>query len=130
MSDLTFSGGKFGILGGSQQFTVRGLWFYSSANAIGMIWDWGWVSVYLIDPSDHSKLTHIQTWSQLHVIGCDVGINMVVPGSSIGDLVGSMYLMDSDFVTTPVMIYTYPWLATEQANTVITLDNIVSDLSL
>lgn len=37
MSELTFRGGKWGILAGSQQYTVRTLWFYSCANAIGMI---------------------------------------------------------------------------------------------
>jgi len=43
MSDLNFSGGKWGILGGNQQYTVRNAFFLGCANAIGMIWDWGWV---------------------------------------------------------------------------------------
>lgn len=45
MSDISFTGGMWGILGGNQQYTVRAASFMSVANAIGMIWDWGWVSL-------------------------------------------------------------------------------------
>jgi hypothetical protein len=44
MSDIGFSGGMWGILGGNQQYTIRGATFDGCANAIGMIWDWGWAS--------------------------------------------------------------------------------------
>jgi hypothetical protein len=62
MSDLTFTGGNFGICeffsqecketaandiwidGGSQQFTSQRLSFSNVNTAVQLIWDWGWVS--------------------------------------------------------------------------------------
>jgi hypothetical protein len=62
MSDLTFTGGNFGICeylsqrskgngvltilqdGGSQQFTAQRLSFSNVNTAVQLIWDWGWVS--------------------------------------------------------------------------------------
>ena len=43
MSDITFSGGNFGIYGGNQQFTATRLRFINCNTAVQIIWDWGWV---------------------------------------------------------------------------------------
>jgi glucan 1,3-beta-glucosidase len=42
MSDLTFYGGKIGVVFGNQQFTTRNLIFYDAVTAISQLWDWGW----------------------------------------------------------------------------------------
>jgi hypothetical protein len=44
MSDLTFTGGNFGLYGGSQQFTAQRLKFNGCKTGVQLIWDWGWVS--------------------------------------------------------------------------------------
>ncbi|KAI0861353.1 glycoside hydrolase family 55 protein [Xylaria cubensis] len=43
MSDITFTGGNFGIYGGSQQFSAARLTFNGCNTAVQLIWDWGWV---------------------------------------------------------------------------------------
>lgn len=45
MSDLTFTGGNFGLYGGSQQFTAQRLTFKGCKTGVQLIWDWGWVRV-------------------------------------------------------------------------------------
>lgn len=106
IGDIVFSGGLYGILCGNQQFTATFLVFQSCKNAIGLIWDWAW------------------TWSQLLVVSCEVAINMNPPGASASDPAGSIYLVDSDFVTNDVFIKTFPFQNTEQGTTVFTFDNL------
>ncbi|KAG6001336.1 hypothetical protein E4U21_004434 [Claviceps maximensis] len=43
MSDITFTGGAFGIYGGNQQFTAQRLTFNGCDVGVQVIWDWGWV---------------------------------------------------------------------------------------
>ncbi|KAJ6440015.1 LysM domain-containing protein [Purpureocillium lavendulum] len=43
MSDLTFTGGNFGIYGGSQQSSATRMIFNGSNTAVQLLWDWGWV---------------------------------------------------------------------------------------
>ncbi|KAL2017482.1 hypothetical protein VTK56DRAFT_2078 [Thermocarpiscus australiensis] len=106
LSDIVFTGGQYGFLGGNQQYTVTNLYFHQCANGVGLIWDWAW------------------TWANLLFESCDVAINLNPPGASQADPVGSIYLLDSDFVTCGTMIYTFPFRSSEQGTTVFTFDNI------
>ncbi|PPQ70273.1 hypothetical protein CVT26_014562 [Gymnopilus dilepis] len=42
MGDLVFNGGKFGIWGGNQQFTVRNVTVNNAQTGIYSSWNWGW----------------------------------------------------------------------------------------
>ncbi|KAH9476326.1 putative glucan endo-1,3-beta-glucosidase [Psilocybe cubensis] len=42
MGDLVFNGGKFGIWGGNQQFTVKNVTFNNVQTAVYSLWNWGW----------------------------------------------------------------------------------------
>lgn len=75
MSDLTFTGGKFGAFLGSQQFTTRNLRFKNCQTAIQMNWNWGW------------------TLSNITVEGGNVAIDMAV--NPTNQSVGSVVLSDS-----------------------------------
>lgn len=44
ITDVTFRGGKFGLFGGSQQFTAQRLTFIGCETGVQVVWDWGWVS--------------------------------------------------------------------------------------
>ncbi|KAL2256746.1 hypothetical protein VTK26DRAFT_1187 [Humicola hyalothermophila] len=82
ITDLVFYGGEYGARFGNQQYTMRNLTFYGSKTAIDQIWNWGW------------------TYKSLHIINCEVGINM-----SSWD-VGSVTLLDSSFVNTSTAMIT------------------------
>lgn len=43
MSDIVFKGGKYGIYGGSQQFSASRMTFDGCNTAVQLIWDWGWL---------------------------------------------------------------------------------------
>ncbi|USW49471.1 Putative pectate lyase superfamily protein [Septoria linicola] len=75
LSDLTFTGGKFGAFLGSQQFTSRNLVFKNCRTAIYMNWNWGW------------------TFSNVSITGGNVGIDMAV--APVNQSVGSLTLTDS-----------------------------------
>lgn len=77
MSDLTFTGGNFGIYGGSQQFTAQRMTFNGCKTAVQVIWDWGWV------------------WKTITVNDADVGFRLLPEGGS-GN-VGSTAFLDSIF---------------------------------
>ena len=57
-------------------------------------------------------------------VGCNIAINLNPPRASQADPVGSIYLVDVDFVSCETMINTFPFRATEQGTTVFTFDNI------
>jgi len=106
MSDLTFTGGNFGLYGGNQQYTVRNLKFTGCTTGIGLIWDWGW------------------TWKDLTFVNCGTGINMIGAGGARNT--GSIYLLDSTFQGTSVAIVsTTPLAGAGAGTTYITLDNVV-----
>ncbi|KAF7311541.1 hypothetical protein MKEN_01056500 [Mycena kentingensis (nom. inval.)] len=42
MGDLVFTGGKFGMWVGSQQFTVRNVTVHNAKIAVQGVWGWGW----------------------------------------------------------------------------------------
>lgn len=81
MSDIVFEGGSIGLNVGNQQFVTRGLKFRECETAVNQIWDWTWV------------------YQGILVDNCGVGINM-----SSG--VGSITVLDSTFINTPIAILT------------------------
>jgi hypothetical protein len=87
MTDLVFNGGKYGAFLGSQQFTSRNMTFNNCKTAIFMNWNWLW------------------TFSDLKINNCGVGIDMA-NGGGTGQTVGSVLLVDSQIVNTPVGILT------------------------
>ncbi|KAJ3556896.1 hypothetical protein NPX13_g10039 [Xylaria arbuscula] len=76
MSDITFTGGNFGIYGGSQQFSAARLTFNGCNTAVQLIWDWGWV------------------WKSITVNNAQVGFRLYDDG---GPIPGSVTIMDSTF---------------------------------
>ncbi|KAI0509476.1 pectate lyase superfamily protein-domain-containing protein [Xylaria bambusicola] len=76
MSDITFTGGNFGIYGGSQQFSAARLTFNGCNTAVQLIWNWGWV------------------WKSIKVNNAQVGFRLYDDG---GPIPGSVTIMDSIF---------------------------------
>ncbi|KAL4734222.1 pectate lyase superfamily protein-domain-containing protein [Aspergillus similis] len=77
MSDLTFTGGNFGIYGGSQQFSAARLTFNGCNTAVEVIWDWGWV------------------WKSITVDNAQVGFRLY--NDANGQIPGSVTIVDSTF---------------------------------
>ncbi|KAF2124812.1 glycoside hydrolase family 55 protein [Dothidotthia symphoricarpi CBS 119687] len=82
MSDLIFNGGAIGAFLGSQQFTTRNMTFNDCGTAIYMNWNWLW------------------TLKSIFINNCKVGLDMA--NSPSNQTVGSVLLLDSKFVNTPV----------------------------
>ncbi|KAG2016773.1 hypothetical protein GB937_005974 [Aspergillus fischeri] len=77
MSDITFTGGNFGIYGGSQQFSAARLTFNGCNTAVEVIWDWGWV------------------WKSITVKNAKVGFRLY--NDANGQIPGSVTIIDSVF---------------------------------
>ncbi|KAI0441992.1 pectate lyase superfamily protein-domain-containing protein [Xylaria telfairii] len=77
MSDITFTGGNFGIYGGSQQFSAARMTFNGCNTAVQLIWDWGWV------------------WKSIKVNGAQVGFRLYNDGDKTS--FGSVTIVDSTF---------------------------------
>ncbi|KAF2011120.1 glycoside hydrolase family 55 protein [Aaosphaeria arxii CBS 175.79] len=86
MADLTFTGGKIGAFLGSQQFTTRNLTFNDCGVGIYMNWNWLW------------------TLKSVTFNNCKVGLDMA--NAPENQTVGSVILMDSKFVGTPIGVNT------------------------
>ncbi|KAF3935337.1 hypothetical protein ABW19_dt0208341 [Dactylella cylindrospora] len=107
ISDLTFFGGQYGMRCGAQQFTARDLHFTSCITAIQMIWDWTW------------------TWKNIYIYSCWVGIDVTGDGSSNGQPIASITVMDSSFASVPIAILTSGQTNIQIDNTEIIDCNIV-----
>ncbi|KAF2271851.1 exo-beta-1,3-glucanase [Westerdykella ornata] len=86
MADLVFNGGAIGAFFGSQQFTTRNLTFNDCGTAIYMNWNWLW------------------TLKSVSINNCKLGLDMANNPSN--QTVGSVILMDSKLVGTPVGVNT------------------------
>ncbi|EON98175.1 hypothetical protein UCRPA7_6324 [Phaeoacremonium minimum UCRPA7] len=107
MGECFFYGGKYGIYGGNQQYTVRSFEFMLQTTAsICLIWDWGW------------------TWSQLHVVASPIGIMLINPDNPTGQQAGSTYILDSGFYDVGTVIFANTEPAKILESSIITLDNI------
>ncbi|PVH96702.1 glycoside hydrolase family 55 protein [Periconia macrospinosa] len=82
MSDLVFNGGAIGAFLGSQQFTTRNMTFNDCDVGVFMNWNWLW------------------TLKSNTFNNCKVGLDMA--NSPQNQTVGSVILMDSKFVNTPI----------------------------
>ncbi|KAI8620624.1 pectate lyase superfamily protein-domain-containing protein [Chytriomyces sp. MP71] len=92
LSNLTFTGGKIGMVVGNQQFTTRDLVFNGCTTAVLMLWDWGWV------------------FKGLRISGASVGIDMstvATSGNPGTQQVGSVILLDSTFSNVGIAVKTY-----------------------
>ncbi|KAF2120151.1 glucan 1,3-beta-glucosidase [Lophiotrema nucula] len=86
MTDLTFNNGNIGAFFGNQQFTTRNLTFTGCNTAIYMNWNWLW------------------TLKSVSITDCKVGLDMA--NSPTNQTVGSVLLMDTKFVNTPIGVNT------------------------
>ncbi|KAI8622108.1 glucan 1,3-beta-glucosidase GLUC78 precursor [Chytriomyces sp. MP71] len=80
LANLTFTGGKIGMVVGNQQFTMRDLVFNNCDTAVKQIWNWGFV------------------YKGLRINGGSVGIDMTSlssPGNPGSQLVSSIIILDS-----------------------------------
>ncbi|KAK8037907.1 glucan 1-3-beta-glucosidase [Apiospora phragmitis] len=106
MSDLTFNGGATGASMGNQQYTMRNLVFNDCGTAIIQLWNWGW------------------TYIGLSINNCGKGID-ISANSNGKQEVGSITLIDSTIVNTPVGIVT-AWSSSSQPATAgtVVLENV------
>ncbi|XP_037024340.1 probable glucan endo-1,3-beta-glucosidase ARB_02077 [Bradysia coprophila] len=86
MSDLKFTGGRFGMWVGNQQFLSLDLEFNQCDTAIYMNWNWQW------------------TFKNIRIANSRIGIDMSAEGNGISSGVGSILLMDSSITNTQVGI--------------------------
>lgn len=86
MTDLSFSGGNYGMFVGNQQFTTRNLTFNGCNTAIFQNWDWAW------------------QYHGLNINNCGIGLDM--SNSPSNQTVGSVSVIDSHITNTPVGIKT------------------------
>jgi hypothetical protein len=105
MVDLTFNGGNYGAFFGNQQFTTRNLTFNNCKTAIFMNWNWAW------------------TFQDVTINNCGVGIDMANGGTE-SQTVGSVLVLDSQFVNTPIGIKTAYDPTSPQTNGTLILDNV------
>ncbi|KAI9370088.1 pectate lyase superfamily protein-domain-containing protein [Aspergillus egyptiacus] len=86
MTDLVFNGGNYGMFVGNQQFTSRNLTFNDCNTGVFMNWNWAW------------------TFKSVTFNNCGLGLNM--SNSPSNQTVGSVLLLDTDFVNTPTGVVT------------------------
>ncbi|KAJ4373193.1 hypothetical protein N0V83_003486 [Neocucurbitaria cava] len=84
MTDLTFNGGAIGAFLGSQQYTIRNMTFNDCGTAIFQNWNW------------------VFTYKSITINNCKVGLDMA--NSPANQTVGSVLLLDSKMVNTPIGI--------------------------
>ncbi|KAH7010780.1 pectate lyase superfamily protein-domain-containing protein [Microdochium trichocladiopsis] len=105
MSDLTFTGGKFGIYGGNQQFTGQRITFTNVRTAVQLVWDWGW------------------TWKSVVVDGSGTAFKLVSEDGSHG--IGGALIVDSLIKNTKTAVAMFsPTRELGKGTTGLTLDNV------
>lgn len=105
MSDLIFYGGKYGAFFGNQQYTTRNLIFNNCQTAIFMNWNWAW------------------TLSGITISNAGIGIDMA-NGGPASQTVGSVLLVDSKIINTPIGITTAYSTTQGVTNGTLILDNV------
>ncbi|KJA18280.1 glycoside hydrolase family 55 protein [Hypholoma sublateritium FD-334 SS-4] len=89
MGDLVFNGGKFGIWGGNQQFTLRNVTVNNAQTGIYALWNWGW------------------TYQGVNFNNCQVGFDIATGGLSNSDqTAGALAIIDSVATNTPIFART------------------------
>ncbi|KAG2004817.1 hypothetical protein CC2G_003334 [Coprinopsis cinerea AmutBmut pab1-1] len=89
MGDLVFNGGRFGIWGGNQQFTVRNLTVNRAKTGVYSLWNWGW------------------TYQGVTFNNCEVGFEIATGGLTIEEQsTGAQAIIDAVVIDTPTFIRT------------------------
>lgn len=100
ISDIVFEGGTYGMWVGNQQFTSRNITVRNTSRAgIYLNWDWVW------------------TFQDLHISDSPVAIDLA---SGIGSLV----VVDSEFVNTPIGVRTVFNAGSSNGEDSVLLDNV------
>ncbi|TFK33474.1 exo-beta-1,3-glucanase [Crucibulum laeve] len=89
LGDLVFNGGKYGIYGGNQQFTVRNVTVNNAQIGVYSTWNWGW------------------TYQGVNFNNCKIGFD-IATGSTTGasQTAGAQAIIDATVVNTPIFIRT------------------------
>ncbi|KAH9476319.1 putative glucan endo-1,3-beta-glucosidase [Psilocybe cubensis] len=89
MGDLVFNGGKFGIWGGNQQFTVRNITINNAQIGVYSLWNWGW------------------TYQDLKINNCQVGFDIATGGvTTEAQTTGAQAIIDAVVTNTPCFVRT------------------------
>ncbi|KAF9068658.1 exo-beta-1,3-glucanase [Rhodocollybia butyracea] len=89
MGDMVFNGGKYGIWGGNQQFTVRNVSFNSVETAVYGLWNWGY------------------TFQTVTITDCQVGFDLATGGlTEDTQTVGAEAIIDAVVINTPIFVRT------------------------
>ncbi|KAF8147994.1 exo-beta-1,3-glucanase [Crassisporium funariophilum] len=89
MGDLVMNGGKFGIWGGNQQFTVRNLTVNNAQTGVFSLWNWGW------------------TYQGVKFNNCQVGFDISTGGLTVEtQSTGAQAIIDAQVKDTPIFIRT------------------------
>ncbi|KAJ3501572.1 hypothetical protein NLJ89_g9279 [Agrocybe chaxingu] len=87
MGDMVFNGGKFGIWGGNQQFTVRNITVNNAQTCIYSSWNWGW------------------TYQGLTFNNCQVGFDIATGGlTEATQTTGALAIIDAVITNVPIFI--------------------------
>ncbi|KAH9476293.1 putative glucan endo-1,3-beta-glucosidase [Psilocybe cubensis] len=89
MGDLVFNGGKYGIYGGNQQFTVKNVTFNNAQTGVYSTWNWGW------------------TYQGVFFNNCQVGFDLLTGGLTTNtQTTGAQAIIDAVVTNTPIFIRT------------------------
>ncbi|KAJ3741791.1 exo-beta-1,3-glucanase [Lentinula detonsa] len=89
MGDMVFNGGKFGIWGGNQQFTVRNVSMNNVQTAIYGLWNWAY------------------TFQGVTINNCQVGFDLATGGiTEATQSVGGEAIIDAIVINTPIFVRT------------------------
>ncbi|KAJ4001473.1 exo-beta-1,3-glucanase [Lentinula boryana] len=89
MGDMVFNGGKFGIWGGNQQFTVRNVSMNNVQTAIYGLWNWAY------------------TFQGVTINNCQVGFDLATGGiTEATQSVGGEAIIDAVVINTPIFVRT------------------------
>ncbi|KAG7453018.1 exo-beta-1,3-glucanase [Guyanagaster necrorhizus] len=89
MGDLVFTGGKFGMWVGNQQFTVRNITINNAQTGVFGLWNWGW------------------TFQRVTINNCQVGFDLATGGlTEDTQTVGAEAIIDAVVTNTPIFVRT------------------------
>ncbi|KAF9531445.1 exo-beta-1,3-glucanase [Crepidotus variabilis] len=106
MGDLVFNGGKYGIWGGSQQFTVRNITINNAQTGVYSSWNWGF------------------TYQGVTINNCQIGFDIKTGGTTLDDQsTGGQAIIDAVVTNTPKFIQTSNATPSKLAGSIV-LNNI------
>ncbi|KAJ7053167.1 pectate lyase superfamily protein-domain-containing protein [Mycena amicta] len=106
MSDLTFTGGAFGLWISNQQFTIRNVQITNAVTAVYQLWNWGF------------------TWQNIQISNCQVGFDLNTGGLTLAtQSAGGVLIIDSKISSTGIGIRMSSSQATTLGGSLI-LDNV------